>query len=118
MHHQQKDRAAARHLQGRGGAGSGNGGGSGSPEGGNNDDNSNTETKVDERREEEGRLQWSWVGSRSPLMGSQEEAEWILERLTMRLQAELRVVQKEEQEGETKGKGSSGIEDIRTVPPR
>jgi potassium channel subfamily K len=33
---------------------------------------------------------WSWVGSRSPLMGSQEEAEWILERLIARLGEELR----------------------------
>ncbi|EPE03864.1 potassium channel [Ophiostoma piceae UAMH 11346] len=33
--------------------------------------------------------QWSWVGARSPLMGSQEEGEWILDKLTKRLQAEL-----------------------------
>jgi len=33
--------------------------------------------------------QWSWVGARSPLMGSQEEAEWILEKLTERLRDEL-----------------------------
>ncbi|KAK4128551.1 voltage-gated potassium channel [Parathielavia appendiculata] len=33
---------------------------------------------------------WSWVGDRSPLMGSQEEAEWILERLIARLGEELR----------------------------
>ena len=33
---------------------------------------------------------WSWVGSRSPLMGSQEEAEWILERLTEKLADELK----------------------------
>ncbi|KAK4160065.1 outward-rectifier potassium channel TOK1 [Cladorrhinum sp. PSN259] len=32
----------------------------------------------------------SWVGSRSPLMGDKEEAEWILERLIERLGAELR----------------------------
>ncbi|KAL2019211.1 hypothetical protein VTK56DRAFT_10011 [Thermocarpiscus australiensis] len=35
-------------------------------------------------------LPWSWVGSRSPLLGSQEEAEWILERLIARLGEELR----------------------------
>ncbi|CAK7265862.1 hypothetical protein SEPCBS57363_001797 [Sporothrix epigloea] len=40
--------------------------------------------------EDPSRLQWSWVGARSPLMGSQEEAEWILDKLTKRLQAELR----------------------------
>lgn len=36
------------------------------------------------------KLQWSWVGSRSPLMGSQEEAEWILEKLEHRLAELLR----------------------------
>ncbi len=30
-------------------------------------------------------LGWSWMGSNSPLIGSQEEAEWILERLIARL---------------------------------
>ncbi|CAK7200025.1 hypothetical protein SEUCBS139899_002713 [Sporothrix eucalyptigena] len=40
--------------------------------------------------EDPSRLQWSWVGARSPLMSSQEEAEWILDKLTKRLQAELR----------------------------
>ncbi|KAK0629057.1 hypothetical protein B0T17DRAFT_491519 [Bombardia bombarda] len=43
--------------------------------------------------------QWSWVGSRSPLMGSQEEAEWILEKLTERLVDELRgLVERGEEE--------------------
>ncbi|KAM0562914.1 hypothetical protein ACHAPJ_001754 [Fusarium lateritium] len=32
---------------------------------------------------------WSWVGNRSPLMGSKEETEWILERLTDRLRESL-----------------------------
>jgi potassium channel subfamily K len=32
---------------------------------------------------------WSWVGNRSPLMGSQEETEWILERLMERLRESL-----------------------------
>ncbi|CAH0015087.1 unnamed protein product [Clonostachys rhizophaga] len=34
-------------------------------------------------------LKWSWVGHRSPLMGSQEESEWILDRLTCRLRESL-----------------------------
>ncbi|EGY14309.1 potassium channel [Verticillium dahliae VdLs.17] len=33
---------------------------------------------------------WSWVGSRSPLMGSQEESEWLLKKLTQKLQDELK----------------------------
>ncbi|GKU19192.1 unnamed protein product [Fusarium langsethiae] len=32
---------------------------------------------------------WSWVGIRSPLMGSQEETEWILDRLMERLRESL-----------------------------
>lgn len=44
---------------------------------------------ADEQQQPE-RLQWSWVGSRSPLMGSQEEAEWILEKLEQRLAELLR----------------------------
>lgn len=49
------------------------------------------------------KLQWSWVGSRSPLMGSQEEAEWILEKLEQRLAEELRAMR-----DEAFGRGNSG----------
>ncbi|KAJ6438929.1 potassium channel [Purpureocillium lavendulum] len=38
---------------------------------------------------DEDRLKWSWVGRRSPLMGGQEESEWILERLMDRLKESL-----------------------------
>ncbi|EGX95714.1 potassium channel, putative [Cordyceps militaris CM01] len=34
-------------------------------------------------------FQWSWVGSRSPLTADQEESEWVLDRLTFRLQKAL-----------------------------
>lgn len=33
---------------------------------------------------------WSWVGNRSPLMGEQEEAEWVLERLSVTLESALK----------------------------
>jgi len=33
---------------------------------------------------------WSWIGNRSPLMGDKEEAEWILEKLFIRLDEELK----------------------------
>ncbi|KAI0553803.1 hypothetical protein F4679DRAFT_382795 [Xylaria curta] len=39
--------------------------------------------KVDERPK------WSWVGHRSPLMDTREEAEWILDKLSQRLREEL-----------------------------
>ncbi|KAG6040728.1 hypothetical protein E4U41_007289 [Claviceps citrina] len=35
------------------------------------------------------RIKWSWVGMRSPLMGGQEESEWILDKLMQRLQESL-----------------------------
>ena len=34
--------------------------------------------------------QWSWVGNRSPLMGETEEAEWVLERLSVTLEKALK----------------------------
>ncbi|KAH7000931.1 hypothetical protein EDB80DRAFT_647825 [Ilyonectria destructans] len=34
-------------------------------------------------------LTWSWVGNRNPLIGSQEESEWIFNRLMDRLQQSL-----------------------------
>ncbi|KAK7931399.1 hypothetical protein PG985_002111 [Apiospora marii] len=42
---------------------------------------------------------WSWVGHRSPLMDTREEAEWILDRLEQRLRAELLAIV-EEKRGE------------------
>ncbi|KAL1648335.1 hypothetical protein SLS58_002088 [Diplodia intermedia] len=35
---------------------------------------------------------WSWLGTRSPLMGSKSEAEWILERLSTVLEHELKTL--------------------------
>jgi potassium channel subfamily K len=33
---------------------------------------------------------WSWIGPRSPLLGDKEEAEWLLEALAYKLEANLR----------------------------
>ncbi|KAJ9272641.1 hypothetical protein DTO212C5_1368 [Paecilomyces variotii] len=33
---------------------------------------------------------WSWMGSRSPLMGDKEEAEWLLEAFSEKLERELK----------------------------
>ncbi|KAI0169024.1 voltage-gated potassium channel [Hypoxylon sp. FL1284] len=53
--------------------------------------------KTDEEQEEEegGRPKWSWVGHRSPLMDSREEAEWILDQLEQKLRRELQAVVRE-----------------------
>ncbi|KAK4175282.1 hypothetical protein QBC36DRAFT_331800 [Triangularia setosa] len=48
-------------------------------------DGLNEEAKVEAKP-----VPWSWVGSKSPLMGGKEEAEWILERLIERLGEQLR----------------------------
>ncbi|KAF7542099.1 hypothetical protein G7054_g123 [Neopestalotiopsis clavispora] len=37
-------------------------------------------------------VKWSWVGHRSPLMDTKEEAEWILDRLERKLKAELAAI--------------------------
>lgn len=42
---------------------------------------------------------WSWVGHRSPLMDTREEAEWILDQLSRKLRRELQAAV-EESEGE------------------
>lgn len=36
---------------------------------------------------------WSWLGIRSPLMSNQPEAEWILDRLTLKLEQQMRQMQ-------------------------
>ena len=38
----------------------------------------------------EEKKQWSWMGNRSPLMGEMEEAEWVLQRLSMTLEKALK----------------------------
>ena len=43
---------------------------------------------MDEKRDEQNK--WSWLGNRSPLMGSTGEAEWVLERLSITLEKALK----------------------------
>lgn len=51
-------------------------------------------------------VKWSWVGHRSPLMDTKEEAEWILDRLEQKLKAELTKVVTEQL-------GKKGTEDAK-----
>lgn len=39
---------------------------------------------------EQVKRQWSWLGNRSPLMGEESEAEWVLQRLSITLEKELK----------------------------
>lgn len=41
------------------------------------------------KNEDEKLESWSWIGSRSPLMGDKTEAEWLLEKLFQRLEESL-----------------------------
>ena len=51
--------------------------------------------------------QWSWLGNRSPLMGETEEAEWVLERLSLTLEKELEKMTRPAKANES-GYGDSG----------
>lgn len=50
--------------------------------------------------------EWSWIGSRSPLMGEMEEAEWVLRRLSITLEKALK--RHSESVGRGDGKGGKG----------
>lgn len=50
---------------------------------------------------------WSWLSEKSPLMGTQTEAEWILERLSATLERELK---------EARHAGKTGREDRKRPP--
>jgi len=54
--------------------------------------------------EEGGLRQWSWLGNRSPLMGEADEAEWVLERLSITLEKELK------RQSESRARGVAGTE--------
>ena len=43
---------------------------------------------------------WSWVGINSPLLGTHEEAEWVLERLSEKLENELKLQSQRQRRGE------------------
>lgn len=51
-----------------------------------------------EPADQDERFKWSWVGIRSPLMGGQEESEWIMERLMDRLQESLWAAKNEDEQ--------------------
>ncbi|KAK5000171.1 hypothetical protein LTR66_000944 [Elasticomyces elasticus] len=54
-----------------------------------------TEHRVSQKGEEiptDDMKPWSWLGKRSPLMGSKSEAEWILEHLTLTLEKQVSIM--------------------------
>ncbi|KAK8185347.1 uncharacterized protein BKA78DRAFT_346679 [Phyllosticta capitalensis] len=55
---------------------------------------------------------WSWLGTRSPLMGSKTEAQWILERMSATLEAELRKMRAKGYSRETRERPPVSMEDL------
>lgn len=55
--------------------------------------------------------EWSWVGAKSPLMGEVEEAEWVLQKLTEKLETSLREMHERER-GKKAGSSSGGSDTI------
>ncbi|KAJ9660957.1 hypothetical protein H2201_006685 [Coniosporium apollinis] len=55
---------------------------------------------------------WSWLGTRSPLMGNKSEAEWILERLAATLEEELKKM-RSQNASERKQKPPVSMDDLR-----
>lgn len=66
--------------------------------------------QTDDRNDQ--KLQWSWMGNRSPLMGETEEAEWVSERLSATLERELLKLSKSKN---AKQKASSSTESDKSL---
>jgi potassium channel subfamily K len=60
-----------------------------------------------------GEVNWSWLGIRSPLMGNTNEPEWILQRLTAKLELEMKKMSSPNKE-ERKEKPPISMADIQT----
>ncbi|KAL2115955.1 hypothetical protein VTJ04DRAFT_10210 [Mycothermus thermophilus] len=57
-------------------------------------------TTSSDQHNPQARTSWSWVSHKSPLMGTRNETEWILERLMARLEEELQAMKAEEEQQE------------------
>lgn len=51
---------------------------------------SESKDEVDREEEEEGLIEWDWIGENSPMLAEQSESEWILDRLCESLQRYMR----------------------------
>ncbi|QKX54646.1 uncharacterized protein TRUGW13939_01734 [Talaromyces rugulosus] len=49
-------------------------------------------------KDEEERKKWSWIGHRSPLLGDKQEAEWLVEALSDKLERELKSLRDEKRD--------------------
>lgn len=62
--------------------------------------------------EEQGLLQWDWIGEDSPMMSEQSEAEFVLERLCQSLMRYIRRHEREGHEGPDLVRITSGLDTI------
>ena len=58
-----------------------------------------------------GSKEWSWVGEKSLLMGEMEEAEWVLQKLSEKLEKNLREMHEKER-GKKAGSSSGGSDTV------
>jgi hypothetical protein len=84
-----------------------------------------TNTASSDQHNPQARTSWSWVSHKSPLMGTRNETEWILERLMARLEEELRAMkaeeeQQQEEEEDTKHHDTNNTDTVGNIqkPPR
>lgn len=49
-----------------------------------------TKRELAEEEEEEGLVEWDWIGEKSPMMAEQSESEWVLDRLCESLDRHMR----------------------------
>lgn len=62
--------------------------------------------------DEGGMRQWSWLGNRSPLMGDTEEAEWVLEKLSMTLEKEMKKLSEAKTQKDDQDRGENAARRI------
>ena len=73
-----------------------------------NDTDSKPDMQQAQTDDEDGKMrQWSWLGNRSPLMGDTKEAEWVLEKLSMTLEKEMKKLSEAKTNNDYQKRGES-----------
>lgn len=67
-----------------------------------------TPEELEDQEEDEGLVDWDWIGEKSPMTAEQSEAEWVLDRLCESLNRYMRR-QVRAGEASTKGKGAQDV---------
>ena len=67
--------------------------------------------KLEEEEEEQGLVEWDWIGEDSPMLASKSESEWVLDRLCESLERFLKKRGGGNANGDRNGKGNGGSND-------